>query len=64
MFVVSGDLDGDTIKDIVVGTYYYDDTGAHNYIKWYQNDNDGNFTKQTSVALLQHSMVCEGVRPG
>lgn len=49
-FVVSGDLDGDTDKDIVMGTYYYANGQTKDYIKWYENDGFGNFTLQTSVS--------------
>jgi hypothetical protein len=48
--VVSGDLDGDTDIDIVIGTYYYVDGKIQDYIKWYQNDGNGNFTLQSSVS--------------
>lgn len=48
--VVSGDLDGDADIDIVIGTYYYLNGKIQDYIKWYQNDGNGNFTLQTSVS--------------
>jgi hypothetical protein len=49
-YVVSGDLDGDTDIDIAIGTYYYAAGQVQDYIKWYQNDGNGNFTLQTSVS--------------
>ena len=40
----SGDLNGNTFIDIVIGT----DVG--NTVEWYKNDGSGNFTKQTNLS--------------
>lgn len=46
--IASGDLDGDTFIDIVIGTFdNFDSTGDD--INWYKNDGSGNFTLQTIV---------------
>ena len=42
--IASGDLDGDTYIDIVIGTY------AGNTIEWYKNDGSGSFTLQTLIS--------------
>jgi len=50
-FVVSGDLDGDTDIDLAIGTYFYNGgTPTQDYIKWYKNDGNGNFTLQPSIS--------------
>lgn len=44
--IASGDLDGDTDIDIVIGTFRF----ANDDIKWYANDGSGNFTLQSTVS--------------
>lgn len=48
--IASGDLDSDTTIDIVIGTYDWDFGINGDYIKWYKNDGNGNFTLQTVVS--------------
>ncbi|WP_460219052.1 T9SS type A sorting domain-containing protein [Psychroserpens sp. MEBiC05023] len=48
--VASGDLDGDTDIDLVIGTYDYFDGPVSDVIKWYANDGTGNFTLQPIVS--------------
>jgi hypothetical protein len=44
--ISSGDLDGDTFIDIVIGTYNF----SSDFIRWYKNDGTGNFTQQTVIS--------------
>lgn len=44
--IASGDLDGDTFIDIVIGTYNF----TSDFVRWYKNDGSGNFTQQTIVS--------------
>tara|TARA_R110002111_G_scaffold110212_6_gene169595 strand:+ start:25172 stop:26578 length:1407 start_codon:yes stop_codon:yes gene_type:complete len=44
--IASGDLDGDTYIDIVIGTFNF----SADLVKWYKNDGSGNFTLQPSVS--------------
>lgn len=44
--IASGDLDGDTHIDIVIGTYNF----TEDVVKWYKNDGIGNFTLQPTVS--------------
>ncbi|WP_298902057.1 T9SS type A sorting domain-containing protein [uncultured Psychroserpens sp.] len=47
----SGDLDGDGDIDLVMATYDFNGgTPAQDYIRWYKNDGNGNFTIQTDVS--------------
>ncbi|WP_298757328.1 T9SS type A sorting domain-containing protein [uncultured Psychroserpens sp.] len=47
----SGDLDGDGDIDLVMATYDFNGgTPAQDYIKWYKNDGNGNFTVETEVS--------------
>jgi hypothetical protein len=52
--ISSGDLDGDTFIDIVVGTYNF----TSDFVKWYKNDGSGNFTLQTVVS---NSATLQGI---
>ncbi|MGS2726047.1 T9SS type A sorting domain-containing protein [Psychroserpens sp. BH13MA-6] len=44
--ISSGDLDGDTDIDLVVGTFSF----SNDVVKWYANDGSGNFTLQSTVS--------------
>jgi hypothetical protein len=46
--IASGDLDGDGIVDIAIAGF---DTGAVDYIRWYKNDGNGNFTETTTSVV-------------
>ncbi|OUS00865.1 hypothetical protein A9Q86_08925 [Flavobacteriales bacterium 33_180_T64] len=46
--ISSGDLDGDTDIDLVVGTFSF----SNDIIKWYANDGVGNFTLQATVSTM------------
>lgn len=47
--IASGDLDGDTDIDIVIGTYNF----SADVVKWYENtDGDGNFSSSTTVSTV------------
>lgn len=48
--VASGDLDGDSDIDLVIGTYDYFPGATGDVIKWYANDGLGNFTLQPIVS--------------
>jgi len=49
--IASGDLDGDGDIDLVMATYYYNgNSPTQDYIKWYSNDGNGNFTVEASVS--------------
>ena len=49
--IASGDLDDDGFVDLVIATYFYNGgTPAQDYIKWYKNDGNGNFTLQSTVS--------------
>ncbi len=48
--VASGDLNGDTFIDLVIGTYDYFAGATGDVIKWYANDGAGNFTLQPTVS--------------
>jgi hypothetical protein len=50
--IASGDLDGDGIVDLAIAGY---DTGAIDYIRWYQNDGNGNFS-ETSTSLVSSTI--------
>lgn len=50
--IASGDLDGDGIVDLAIAGY---DTGAVDYIRWYKNDGNGNFT-ETSTYLVSSTI--------
>lgn len=47
--IASGDLDGDTFIDIVIGTYDFFIPLSGDDIFWYKNDGSGNFTIQSVV---------------
>ena len=46
--IASGDLDGDGIVDLAIAGY---DASAIDYIRWYKNDGNGNFT-ETSTSVV------------
>ncbi|MCK7590518.1 T9SS type A sorting domain-containing protein [Subsaxibacter sp. CAU 1640] len=49
--IASGDLDGDGDIDLVMATYFYNSNSpTQDYIKWYSNDGNGNFTVETTVS--------------
>ncbi|NNK83179.1 MAG: T9SS type A sorting domain-containing protein [Flavobacteriaceae bacterium] len=50
--IASGDLDGDNIIDLAIAGF---DTGAVDYIRWYKNDGNGNFT-ETSTSLVSSTI--------
>lgn len=52
LLIVSGDIDGDTHIDIVISTYFQGNppVTTQDYIKWYKNDGNGNFTLQPIVS--------------
>ena len=52
--ITSGDLDGDTFVDIVIGTYNFTD----DFVRWYKNDGTGNFTQQT---IISNSAGLQGI---
>ena len=52
--IASGDLDGDGIVDLAIAGYATG-TGAVDYIKWYKNDGNGNFT-ETSTTLVSSTI--------
>ncbi|MGV6832516.1 MAG: T9SS type A sorting domain-containing protein [bacterium] len=49
--IASGDLDGDGDLDVAIATYFFNGgTPTQDYIIWYSNDGDGNFTEETEVS--------------
>lgn len=50
--IASGDLDGDGIVDIAMATY----SGGVDYIRWYQNDGNGNFI-ETATSLVSSTIT-------
>jgi len=57
--IASGDLDGDNIIDLVMATYDY--YGSIDYIKWYKNDGDGNFSIPTSTEVSSTLRLIDGL---
>jgi len=57
--ITSGDLDGDGIVDLVMGTY--DVNGTMDFIKWYKNDGNGNFSETATSQVSSGVQFIDGL---
>jgi hypothetical protein len=57
--IASGDLDDDGIVDLVMGTY--DANGTMDFIKWYKNDGNGNFSETATSQVSSGVQFIDGL---
>lgn len=56
--IASGDIDGDNIVDLAMATY---SSGAIDYIRWYKNDGDGNFSETATSVVSSTILAVDGL---
>lgn len=55
--IASGDLDGDGIVDLAMATY----SGGVDYIRWYKNDGNGNFSETATSVVSSTITAIDGL---